>query len=68
MAPNGPPWSSPSIAGKFAQNAQDVRFSDDATGMSHRNDGNLPKRAGNTNEMGRLSFGYFSLAKHKITG
>ncbi|RYY01349.1 MAG: hypothetical protein EOO53_18930 [Gammaproteobacteria bacterium] len=47
------------------ENAQDVRFSDDATGMSHRNDGNLPKRAGNTNEMGRLSFGYFSLAKQR---
>jgi hypothetical protein len=51
--------SSPSIGGKSPENAQDVRFSDDATGMSHRNDGNFPKRAGNTNELGRLSFAYF---------
>ena len=57
--------SSPSIGGKLTENAQDVRFSDDATGMSHRNDGNLPKRAGDTNEMGRLSFAYFSLANQR---
>ena len=52
----GVPWSSPSIAGKFAQNAQDVRFSDDATGMSHRNGVNFPKRAGNTNDLGSPFF------------
>jgi len=50
------PWVSPSIAGKFAQNAQDVRFSDDATGMSHRNGVNFPKRAGNTNDFGSPFF------------
>ena len=64
MAPIGPHASSPSIVGKLTENAQDVRFSDDATWMSHRNDGNLPKRAGNTNELGVISFAYFSLDKH----
>ena len=60
--------SSPSIGGKFPENAQDVRFSDDATWMSHRNDGNFPKRAGNTNDLGCLSFGNFSLAtQRKVT-
>ena len=57
--------SSPSIGGKLPANAQDVRLSDAATGMSHRNDGNFPKRAGNTDELGRLSFGYFSLGEAK---
>jgi hypothetical protein len=57
--------SSPSIGGELPGNAQDVRFSDDATWMSLRNDGNLPKRAGNTNELGRLSFAYFSLGEAK---
>jgi len=57
--------SSPSIGRKFLQNAQDVRFSDDATWMSHRNGGNFLKRAGNKNEPGRLSFAYFSLAKQR---
>ena len=63
MAPIGPHTSSPSIGGKLPENAQDVRFSGDATWMSHRNDGNLPKRAGNTNELGVISFAYFSLDK-----
>jgi len=65
LAPNGPHVSSPSTGGKLPENAQDVRFSDDATGMSHRNDDNFPKRAGNTNELGRLSFGYFSFGEAK---
>jgi len=33
-----------------------VRFSDDATGMSHRNGVNFPKRAGNTNDLGSPFF------------
>jgi hypothetical protein len=57
--------SSPSIGGKLLANVQDVRLSDVATWMSRRNDSNFPKRAGNTNELGRLSFGYFSLAKQR---
>ena len=57
--------SSPSIGGKLLENAQEVRFSDDATRISHRNDSNFPKRAGNANEPGRLSFAYFSLAKQR---
>ena len=65
LAPIGPHVSSPSIGGKLPENAQDVRFSDDATWMSHRNDGNFLKRAGNKNELGRLSFAYFSLAKQR---
>jgi len=44
-----------------------VRFSDDATGMSHRNDGNFPKRAGNTNELGRLSLVTFFGEAKKVT-
>ena len=57
--------SSPSIGGKFGENAQDVRFSDVETWMSRRNDAIFSKRAGNTNDLGRLSFGYFSLAKQR---
>jgi len=44
------------------QNAQEVRFSDDAIWISHRNGLNFPKRAGNKSETGRFSFAYFSLA------
>jgi hypothetical protein len=40
-------------------------FSDDATWMSHRNDNNFLKRAGNRNEWGVFSFGYFSLDKQR---
>jgi len=47
------------------ENKQDVCFSDDATGMSHRNDSNFLKRAGNRNEWGVFSFGYFSLDKQR---
>jgi hypothetical protein len=47
------------------QNAQEVRFSDDATWMSHRNGVNFPKRAGNKNETGRFSFAYFSFARQR---
>ena len=57
--------SSPSIGGKLVANAQEVRLSDYATWMSRRNDSNFPKRAGNTNEFGVFSFGYFSLDKQR---
>jgi hypothetical protein len=64
----GTEWSleaSPSIGGKLLENKQDVCFSDDATWMSHRNDSNFPKRAGETKPQGRLSFAYLSLAKQR---
>jgi len=57
--------SSPSTGGKLPENGQDVRFSDVSPGMACRNDGDFPKRAGNTNELGRLSFGYFSFGEAK---
>ena len=47
------------------QNVQDVRFSDDATGMSHRNGSNFLKRAGNTKTQDIFSFGYFSFDKQR---
>jgi len=46
--------SSPSTGGKLPENGQGVRFSDVTPGMACRNDGDFPKRAGNTNELGRL--------------
>ena len=57
--------SSPSTGGKLPKNGQDVRFSDVAPGMACRNGGNFPKRTGNTNELGRLSFAYFSFGGAK---
>jgi len=57
--------SSPSIGGKLPENKQEVCFSDDATWMSHGNDGNFPKRAGKKNELGGFSFAYFSLDKQR---
>lgn len=57
--------ASPSIGGKLLASAQDVRLSDDATWMSHRNDSNFPKRAGETKLQGRLSFAYFSFGEAK---
>ena len=55
--------SSPSSGGKFLQNAQEVRFSDVATWMSHRNGRYFLSSAGNRSELGRLSFAYFSFMK-----
>jgi len=57
--------SSPSTGEKLPKNGQDVRFSDVTPGMACRNGGNFLKRAGKTNELGRLSFGYFSFGEAK---
>jgi|GEM_PF-963501 len=57
--------SYPSTARKLVKSAQDVRFSDYATWMSRRNDSNFMRSAGNRNELGVFSFGYFSLDKQR---
>ena len=57
--------SSPSITREFRENKQEVCFSDDATWMSHRNDRNSLRSAGNRNELGVFSFAYFSLDKQR---
>lgn len=45
--------------------AQEVRLSDVATRMSHRNDNYFMKRRGNRNELDAFSFAYFSLGKQR---
>lgn len=62
---NYPVISSPSIAEKVVENAQEVRFSDVAAWMPCRNDSDFSKRAGIKNLSGRLSFAYFSLATQR---
>ncbi|RYY03649.1 MAG: hypothetical protein EOO53_07030 [Gammaproteobacteria bacterium] len=49
------------------ENKQDVCFSDDATGMSHRNDSNFLKRAGTGDERGRFSLVTFFGEAKKVT-
>ena len=65
MAPNGSHVRSPSIGGEFRKNKQEVCFSDDATWMSHRNDRNSLRSAGNRSKLGVFSFAYFFLDKQR---
>jgi hypothetical protein len=65
LAPNGTHVRSPSIAREFWENKQEVCFSDDATWMSHRNDHNSLRSAGNRSKLGVFSFAYFSLDKQR---